>query len=149
MMVLKSIGAVLIILTGTFCGLKLSRKLTLRKNKLKGFYLYFQEISDRIKTGEELISIYESKTAKNLIKREGFKVSLWEEGLNMEDKKLLTEFFSFLGMGDTNSQVSRCQIYREFVNKRLEEAEKEVREKSKLYTSLGVSFGLFIVILLI
>ncbi len=149
MMMLKSIGALLIILTGAFCGIRFSRNLTLRKSKLKGFYVYVREISDRIKTGEELISIFESASAQSLIKTEGFKVNLYEEGLNSEDKKLLTEFFSMLGMGDTNSQLSRCEIYNELINKRLEEAELEVKEKAKLYISLGLFAGLFVVILLI
>lgn len=149
MLAFKSLGVALIILTGTFCGLKLSGKLTARENKLKGFYLFIREISDRIKTGEELTSIYESKRAEGLITTEGFKVVLCEDALNSQDKKLLTEFFSFLGMGDTNSQISRCEIYSELLIKRLEEAEKEAKEKAKLYTSLGIFSGLFIVILLI
>lgn len=148
-MMLKIIGALLIILTGTFCGLRLSEKLTYRKNKLKGFYVFLREIADRIKTGEELMSIFQSKTAKSLIKTEGFKVNICDEGINSEDKKLLSEFFSFLGMGDTSSQISRCEIYTELLNKRLEEAEIQEKEKAKLYTSLGVFAGLFVVILLI
>lgn len=149
MLWLKGVGAVSLILTSTLVGLRFSRQLEVRKRKLKGFYLFSRELLGGIKTGEEIDSILENSTAKNLIYKEGINIKPDATGLKNDDVKVLTEFLSLLGMGDTESQVLRCETYSKLIKKRLQNAEIEVKEKAKLYSTLGFFSGLVVVILII
>ena len=149
MLWLKGVGAVSLILTGMLVGFRFSRQLEVRKRKLNRFYLFSRELLGGIKTGEEIDSILESSTAKNLIYQEGIKIKPYPAGLKNDDVKVLTEFLSLLGMGDTESQVLRCETYSELIKKRFQNAENEVKEKAKLYSTLGFFSGLVIVILII
>lgn len=149
MLWLKGIGAIVLIITGSLVGLRLSKNLEHRRHKLNRFYIFIREISNGIRTGEEIDSILENSIDKSLIYREGLNIKPDTAGLKGEDIKLLTEFFSFIGMGDADSQVSRCETYSELIKKRLQGAEQEVREKAKLYSTLGFFSGLLIVILLV
>ena len=149
MLWLKGVGAVSLLITGSLVGLRLSKNLELRRKTLNRFYVFIKELSSGIKTGEEIDSILESSLSKNLVYKEGFKIKPQPNGLKGEDIKLLTEFFSLLGMGDSQSQITRCETYGELVKKRLQNAEQEVKEKAKLYSTLGFFSGLFIVILLL
>ena len=91
----------------------------------------------------------ESSDVQNLVYKDGLNIKPAPEDLNKEDLKVLTEFFSLVGMGDAESQILRCETYSELLKKRLQNAELEVKEKAKLYSTLGFFSGLFIVILLI
>ena len=142
-------GALALIITGSLIGIRLSKNLELRKRKLNGFYIFIRELCGGIKTGEEIDSILESSSAKNLVYKDGLNIKPVPEYLKKEDLKVLTEFFSLVGMGDAESQILRCETYSELIKKRLVSAELEVKEKAKLYTTLGFFSGLFIVILLI
>ncbi len=149
MLWLKGVGAISLLITGGLVGLRLSKNLHLRRRKLNRFYIFIRELLSGIQTGEEIDSILESDTAKNLIYKDGVNIKPNPTGLKNEDIKLLTEFFSFLGMGNTESQISRCEVYTELIKKRLQVAEQEVKEKARLYSSLGFFSGLLVVILLI
>lgn len=149
MLWLKGVGAVSLLLTGMLVGFRFSRQLEVRKRKLNRFYLFSRELLGGIKTGEEIDSILESSTAKNLIYQDGINIKPDPAGLKNDDVKVLTEFLSLLGMGDTESQILRCETYSELIKKRLQNAENEVKEKAKLYSTLGFFSGLVIVILII
>lgn len=149
MLWLKGVGTISLLLTGCLVGLRFSRQLELRRKKLNCFYLFTRELWGGIKTGEEIDSILQSSTAKNLIHKDGLNIKPDPTGLKAEDIKVLEEFFSFLGMGDAESQVLRCETYNELVKKRLQNAEDEVKEKAKLYSALGFFSGLVVVILII
>ena len=149
MLWLKGIGVISLLITGSLIGLRFSQNLEMRKIKLNKFYIFTNELWGGIKRGEEIDSILQNSTAKNLIYKDGVNIKPEPVGLKVDDIKILTEFFSVLGMGDTESQISRCQVFSELIQKQLNLAEQEVKEKSKLYSALGFFSGLFLVILLI
>ncbi|MBR6573071.1 MAG: stage III sporulation protein AB [Clostridia bacterium] len=149
MLWLKGVGAITLIITGALVGLRLSKNLELRRRKLNRFYVFIRELWGGIKIGEEIDSILDNSIDKNLIYREGLSIKLNSDGLKGEDVKLLSEFLSLIGMGDTESQVLRCETYSELVKKRLDSAEHEVKEKAKLYSTLGFFSGLLVVILFV
>lgn len=78
-----------------------------------------------------------------------FSVILNDSGLNEGDKKLIYEFFEQIGMGDTEQQMKICALYESELNFRLNDAEKEYNDKSKIIKSLGFFAGLGIAIILI
>lgn len=120
-----------------------------RYNRLKKLCVFIEEISDRIRTGEELYSIVLSsgKSAGVYIEQLGIKVE--RDCLLKEDISVLEEFFSSLGMGDTQSQIKRCETYLFLLRKKEEEADQMSKQKCSLYAKLGFFAGLGAAIILI
>ena len=146
---LKTLGALLIISVCGVFGVRASAFLKHRKQKLEAFCFFIGEIEDKMRHGVELESIYKTKAAKRLLEVSGYRVTVLEDGLSAEDKKLLSDFFSKLGMGDLQSGIALCESYRQLFGKRAEIASKAAEEKSRLYSVIGLCSGVFIVILLI
>ncbi len=146
---LKAIGAVLIIAVGTAIGFRASNRLCKRYQRLCDFCLFIGEISDKMRIGLELESIFQGERAKKLCICDGYIVRVRGEYLSGEEKRLLEEFFEGLGMSDTAAGISRCSAYRELLTAGAKEAEREMRSKSRLYGILGLFSGIFISILLI
>lgn len=71
------------------------------------------------------------------------------EDLNRDDQRLLAEFFSGLGMGDLEAGIARCTTYRELLHKHVCDAEQEMKQKSRIYSLLGVFSGLLTAILFV
>jgi stage III sporulation protein AB len=67
---------------------------------------------------------------------------------NKEDKEILKMFGKLLGKTDKKGQLSEIEITEKFVQKQTKKAEEEKDKNSKLYKTLGVIFGLGIVIIL-
>ena len=146
---LKAIGVVVIIAVCTVLGFRLSDKLRVRQRTLAQFCLLIGEASDRIRTGEELLRIFESKEARELVIFDRLVPKIRGNGLNKRDRELLEEFFSMLGMGDAPSQIRRCETYLELLKKREEQAEQQVKAKAALYGKLGFFAGLFIAVMVV
>ena len=58
-------------------------------------------------------------------------------------------FAQNLGKADVNGEISHIQMYIDMLNDCVEDAKNNINSKSKLYRTLGVSFGLLISILLL
>ena len=146
---LKGFGIFILVAVCGIFGVRASAFLRQRKRKLSEFALFIEECKDMMRLGRELSYIFESDRAKRLLNVSGYSVTVIDEGLTAEDKRLLTEFFSGLGMGDLQSTVALCENYREIVAKRAADAEKNAEEKSRLYSLLGLFSGIFLAIILI
>jgi stage III sporulation protein AB len=70
-------------------------------------------------------------------------------GLKETDRELLKGIGSELGVSDTEGQLSSLLMYQEELETLTASAKTEVKEKSKLYSSLGLLSGVFAAILLI
>lgn len=143
MTALKAAGLLLIVLSCTACGLRFAQTLRTRRKKLAGFYVFIGEIADRIRVGEQLRQIFRSDTACGLIEPDGYSARVVRDGLQRQDIKLLEDFFSALGLGDTASQVARCETYRELVAGHQTDAAAQEKAKARLYSLLGFFAGLF------
>lgn len=80
----------------------------------------------------------------------------WEEAvitsqnyMNKEDKNIMQMMGKMLGQSDIEGQISQIEITEEFLNKQLEDAEKEKIKNEKLYQKLGTILGLALVTILI
>ena len=150
--VIKILGFIFIVGATTLFGITLTQRLKLRLATLNWFVGATEEIAEKIRySSAELPHIVRSIYGYDtyLIVDEPFRVTLKNTGLDSDDKRVIEEFFSTLGMGDSESQVKRCEVYKRQLLRRLEHADKEFHEKSRLYTRLGFLGGIGIVIVLI
>jgi stage III sporulation protein AB len=145
---LKIIGAVLTVAVGAAFGMRASDKLRLRYKKLLAHTLFISEASDMMRMGATLSEIYTLPSAETLIAAESYTAAVMEEGLRSADIRLLSEFYASLGMGDTEAEIARCSTFLKIMEKRLSEAEQDMKSRSRLYSLLGVFSGLFVAILL-
>lgn len=145
---LKIIGAVLTVAVGAAFGMRASDKLRLRYKKLLAHSLFISEASDMMRMGVTLSEIYKLPSAEKLIAAESYTAAVMEEGLRSADIRLLSEFYASLGMGDTEAEIARCSTFLKIMEKRLSEAEQDMKSRSRLYSLLGVFSGLFVAILL-
>ena len=68
--------------------------------------------------------------------------------LHSYDSEIISELIDGLGKTDRSSQLKFCEAVIRNVDRNLKLAEKEKEEKSRLYTTLGLSFGLAISIII-
>ncbi len=146
---LKGLGLIIIVAVCTGIGFYMSSNLRERQKRLGAVCIFIEEISDRIRAGEELSRIIERYGAAAGIYVDGYGTRIARDGLNAQDISVLEEFFSNLGMGDTDSQLKRCEVYKELHKKQETTAREQVNAKSGLYGKLGFFMGLFVSVLLI
>ena len=68
--------------------------------------------------------------------------------LTKEDKYVLKSLSKLLGQTDVDGQTSQIEITQKFLETQIKEAEDERRKNEKLYSKLGTTIGLAIVIIL-
>ena len=146
---LKALGITAIILacwgTGAYFGWRLKE----RQKRLAALKLFIATLSDCIRTGKQIESIILEIGSAAGIAYENLTPTFEPYALLEEDKKLLDEFLSGIGLGDTQSQIERCRVYSEFFARREKEACEQVKEKAMLYGKLGIFSGLFIAVMLV
>ena len=149
---IKVIGFCFIVCATTLFGVSLSKDLKGRMQSLNWFVNLTDEVAEKIRYSSAELpqivrSIYNYDTYLSV--DEPFRVYLKNTGLDNDDKRMIEEFFAGLGLGDTESQIKRCGIYKRQLLRRYENADRQYTEKSKLYKKLGFFGGLTIVIILI
>ena len=146
---LKAIGIIAVITVSTLIGFKLSENLRVRYKKLTDFTLLIGDISDRIRTGTAFNELIQNEKAKEIVELNGLKAIVKGEGLTSKDKVVLEDFFMSLGLGDTESEIKKCETYLSLVKKQRAEAEEQVKAKAGLYSKLGFFAGLFVAVILV
>lgn len=79
----------------------------------------------------------------------GKTISLNFPYLKEDEKRMITEYFSMLGKGDSNSQNSYFSSKSNEITSKKQEAEKNSKEYGELYLKLGLLAGLAFVILIV
>ena len=168
MLVIKYFMLFLVLVACTLIGRSLSKKYVYRLNELEEMknalnvfeakikFTYepipqiFQEISEKI--NKNIASIFIS--AKNKMVNQNASVA-WEESLEecnnnltKEDKYVLKSLSKLLGQTDAEGQISQIEITQKFLETQIKQAEEEKRKNEKLYSKLGTTIGLAIVIVL-
>ncbi len=146
---LKIFGILIVIMVSTLYGFYFSSRIKEREKKLRSYLLLINEIEDKIRCKISLEEIFSSCLSQTLLEYRDYRVNFKKEGLQKEDIKLLETFFEEIGLGDTKSGTELCRTYKELLGKKEKEAEQETLQKAKLYSVLGLFFGLFVAILLI
>ena len=168
MLVVKYFMLFLVLVTCTLIGRFLSKKYVYRLNELEEMknalnvfeakikFTYepipqiFQEMADNISKNISNIFI----NAKDKMENKNAGIA-WEEALDesntnltKKDKHVLKSLSKLLGQTDIEGQTSQIEITQKFLETQIKEAEEEKRKNEKLYSKLGTTIGLVIVIIL-
>ncbi len=168
MQVIKYSILFLILLSSSLIGKYLSRKylyrleeleemnsaLNIFKSKIKFTYEpipeIFQEISENSKKNIGKIFL----EAKEKMKIDNANIA-WEKAveesntnLKKEDKNIIKNLSKLLGQTDSEGQISQIEITQNFLETQIKEAIQEKQKNEKLYSRLGTTIGLAIVIVL-
>lgn len=133
---------------------EMNTALNIFKSKVKFTYepipQIFEEISNGINKNVGNIFIL----AKEKMKQENANIA-WEEAikesntnLKDEDKHVLNTLSKLLGQTDSEGQISQIEITQNFLEAQITEAREEKNKNEKLYSRLGTTIGLAIVIIL-
>ena len=134
---------------------EIKNALNIFKTKIKFTYEPIPEIFDEIakNTSKNISNIFikakiemKTKTASQAWEDA---IEKAETNLNSEDKQTIKTLSRLLGTTDTEGQISQIEVTESFLEKQIKEAETEKNKNEKLYTKLGTTIGLAIVILLV
>ena len=169
MIIFKYIIMCLVFLICIMIGNIISKRYILRVKELKDFSNALNIIESKIKfTYEPIPEIFRqtskllseniskifinaSKYMKDLNCEEAWTKSVKETNtyLNKEDIENINGFGKMLGKTDKEGQISHLELTKTFVEMQIKKAKDEEEKNAKMYKTLGVIFGLAIVIILI
>ena len=133
---------------------EIKNALNMFKSKIKFTYEPIPEIFEEISknTSENIGQIF--KKAKEKMETKTANVA-WEEAieeseneLTKEDKYVLKTLSKLLGQTDVEGQASQIEITQKFLETQIKEAQEQKEKNEKLYSKLGTTIGLAIVIIL-
>lgn len=171
-MVLKIIGLTFVFLVCSAIGLLKSQNLSKRVCQLELFCSSIKQISTEIRyfaspsnvvikklaSNDEFekIKLYQ-KCEENIETGYDFKTA-WEKAieqsipllsLNDTDIELIKSFGQGFGTTDVEGQIANCEEYEALLKTKLEGARNDKNNKGKMYSSIGVLSGLFLIIFFI
>ena len=154
---IKMLLCISIVVSSSLVGFHYSNSLFRRKSILEDFLLQIKNCSTKIRYNSgDLCEIFNSSFMGVSFDSEKPFAEQWCEmledyskTLSDEDIKILTDFSKNLGTYDVSGELSNISMYVEMLNSQIEKADYDIKEKSKLYKTLGMSFGLAVAILLI
>ena len=167
-LVIKYFMLFLLLVACTLIGRFLSKKYVYRLNELEEMKNALNIFESKIKfTYEPIPEIFgeisknSSSNISNIFEKAKEKMKeknaslAWEETIDesdcnfsKEDKQVLKTLSKLLGQTDSEGQISQIEITQNFLNTQIKEAEEEKRKNEKLYSKLGTTIGLAIVIIL-
>lgn len=133
---------------------EMKNALNVFKSKIKFTYepipQIFEEIAENSKNNVGNIFDNARKKMKNKNANTAWEEAVEESETNLkkEDKQVLKMLAKLLGQTDVEGQTSQIEITQSFLEKQIKEAEEEKRKNEKLYSKLGTTIGLAIVIIL-
>lgn len=168
MQVLKYFMLFIVLVVCSLIGKYLSKKYVIRVNELEEMKNALNMFQSKIKfTYEPIPEIFGEiaqasdksvgqvfRLAKEKMESKTANVA-WEEAIEetennftKDDKYVLKTLSKLLGQTDIEGQTSQIEITQKFLETQLKEAYKEKEKNEKLYSKLGTTIGLVIVIIL-
>ena len=174
MQITKVVGCILIILSSTLTGFYCSNELKSRINDIRelrklmvllrgdiryantplpeaicaiarrhegGYKNFFTRISEVLNEN--------SGNTFSQVWKEAVDSELRQTSLNKKDKSLLIQFGDNLGYLDKEMQMNTLELFLAQLEEEINELSKTAKEKSYLYSTLGIMAGVFITIILI
>ncbi len=169
MTVIKYITLILMFFASTFLGKLIAKKYVYRNKELEEMKNSLNMLQSKIKfTYDPIPEIFEEignmikgnvgqifLNAKNNMKNDLAYIA-WQNAVeetmshfNSLDKEAIISLSKLLGQTDVEGQVSQIQVTQELLSARIENANLEKQKNEKLYSKLGVTIGLAIVITLV
>ena len=168
MIVIKYLILFLILVASTLIGRSLSKKYVYRLKELEEIKNSFNILKTKIKfTYEPIPELFQElentkcrnvgnifKLAKEKMENENISTA-WENAieesatnLKKEDKEILKSLGKLLGRTDVEGQMGQIETTESLLENQIKEALEEKLKNEKLYSRLGTTIGLAIVILL-
>lgn len=148
---LKFTGVLFIIISTSLIGFLKSRSLNLRVKKLLRlsgglslFYEYVEQGSFEIYTAVE-----NAFKDCDFLQIKSNNIICTDCDLAPDEQNEINSFFKSLGSGFKKEECDRIKNFELYIKKHLKTAENDVRQKCRLYQTLGVCLGLMLGILLI
>lgn len=168
MQIIKYFMLFIVLVVCSLIGKYLSKRYVIRVNELEEMRNALNMLQSKIKFTYEPIPEIFGEISQNTNKNVGQVFQLakekmenstaniaWEEAvdeaqnsLTKEDKHVLKTLSKLLGQTDVEGQTSQIQITQKFLETQLKEAQEEKEKNEKLYSKLGTTIGLAIVIIL-
>ena len=168
MQIIKYLMLFLILLSSSLIGRFLSKRYVYRLQELEEIQNCLNIFKSKIKfTYEPIpeifkeISLNASKNISNIfdiaiknMEKDNANIA-WKKSvdecvtnLNKEDKQVLKTLSKLLGQTDSEGQISQIEITQNFIDTQIKNAQEEKQKNEKLYSRLGTTIGLAIVIIL-
>ena len=147
---LKIAGLAVLFFSSCLLGFAEAEKLKNRVNRLSFFVRALSEYSERVRTGsEEIDRLLLRCFGDGCIRpaENGFCVLPFLK--DKEDARLAGEFFRDAGMRNARGESERAKLYGALFSGKLAEAEKDAKERCRLFRTLGVLGGCFLCIFLL
>lgn len=154
---LKLLLCMVIMIASVAIGLYFSSRLKRREKALTSFIVLLEEVASMMSyTSESLAKLF-SRNADGFLfsDQKPFDrqfhewISRYRDTLSQDDIKLLEDFSSGLGASDISSQQKHIRLYITLLTEKRNEAQKEVKNKERLYLILPLAVGIATAILLI
>lgn len=138
----------MVILSLGFMGMNSAFSLKKRVAFINRIILSIDKISQFIKIGnDEKEEILKNALPKGIFYENERVKTEKSTALKAEDKRLFEEFLIGLGMSDGEAEIIRCQAFKNLFKKQLNDAEREEKEKYKLFSLGGFLTGIIITFL--
>lgn len=168
MQMIKYFMLFVILVTCSLIGKYVSKKYIIRVNELEEMKNALNMFQSKIKfTYEPIPEIFEEiskntsstigqvfQTAKEKMLTNTANIA-WDQAieesqncLTKDDKHVLKTLSKLLGQIDSEGQISQIEITQKFLETQIKEAQEEKTKNEKLYSKLGITIGLAIVIIL-
>ena len=146
----KTVGLLLIFSASVLWGFMKSEAL---KGEKRHIYMVTRSVETlgeyiRLGKGEACLLVNECFSKDYVDTADGV-VTVKDSFLKTETVKILKDFFKDFGMQDSAAEYKRVCLYSEMLKKQYAEAEGKCREMCRLYSTLGVLCGVFLVIFLL
>ncbi len=150
LLLFKTVGLFLIFSVCVLCGIAKSESLKLKR---KHIYLVTRSVENlaehiRLGRGEVFILVKECFNTDYVAVLRG-EIAVNDAFLEKETVEILEEFFRDFGMQDTTAEYERTLMYAKILNKQYDESDLKCRELCRLYNTLGLLCGVFLVIFLL
>ena len=109
----------------------------------------FENIAEYIRLGNfEILPLIEKCFSEELVYVKDNKVVVNKEILDTEIALKTEEFLENVGMNDKKAEYERAVFYKDILQKEYDTALQNYRQQGRLYNTLGVLCGLFLILFL-
>ena len=143
MWALKLLGALFVVFSCSFFGLSLANQLKTRAKTLRSFLVCLDSITVYIRLSAFHIEEILEKCLPTGMQYDG-KGLIAENSLCLKesDRILINEFLNDLGMTDSDCLINKCKSYRQLLLNAIDEADRDISEKYRLFSVSGFLIGI-------
>lgn len=157
-LLIKLIGCALLVGATTLFGFFKANSLYKRKIFINDFLVFLDSLATNIRYNSDELSVILSQSEDSFGKliygsyteQKGSFFEKWKKAvisvcdgsfLKHEDKQLFCSFGEKLGVTDVEGQLKHIELYKGLAKAHLDDCQKDITEKSRLYKTMGFFVG--------